>query len=724
VSANSSGGQEEAKPRRRWQDRIRDGLRKILTNKNREPSVQYKGLQQGYICWIDEPLNWRRVTRRFRIAGWCFSKKGEAIEGLRACIGDHQFAIRHGLARPDVARIHPDQDGALRSGFEVMVEASSGAVHDLRVEARHSEGLWREVFSQRIVVLRKAGGSYEDWIRNYDTLRWGDRFRIRKQIRSIRLKPRFSILLPVSGSTVGHLKEAIESVRAQLYPDWQLLLVLDAVLPDETRRFLNCLAGRDNRIQVRDRTNREGVDSALEEALVLSDGDYIFFLGSQDKLASTALYFVLQAVNDDPEARLFYSDEDTLDSAGFRINPHFKPDWNWQLLLGRNYVSDLCVYRAGLIKSLDFSASFEDSHLYDLLLRCAEKITPGQIRHIPRVLYHRRAPLGTLGPESAVRAVQEHLKRQGIAAEVTLQINQNYRRVRYVIPGVRPSVSIIIPTRDMSQLLRPCLESILEKTTYSPFEIIVVDNGSRDAAALNYLAEVSRDPRVHLLRLDEEFNYSRLINFGVQNSEAEFVALVNNDVKVINPEWLEEMVSQAMQPGIGAVGPRLIYPDGRIQQAGVILGAGLHGVAEVAHRGLPKGDQGYFGRAALAQELSAVGAACMLVRRSAYLEVGGFDEENLKIAFNDIDFCLKLLQRGARILYTPYVELYHHEHASRGSEYTAANEQRFTREIEFMKKKWKETLLTDRNYNPNLSLDRELFAPAFPPRVTKPWQPT
>ena len=201
-----------------------DGLRKILTNKNREPSVQYKGLQQGYICWIDEPLNWRRVTRRFRLAGWCFSKNGEAIEGLRACIGDHQFAVRHGLARPDVARIHPDQEGALQSGFEVMVEAPSGAVHDLRFEARDSEGLWREVFSQRIVVSRKAGGSYEDWIRNYDTLRWGDRFRIRKQIRSFRLKPRFSILLPVSGSTVGHLKEAIESVCAQFYPDWQLLL--------------------------------------------------------------------------------------------------------------------------------------------------------------------------------------------------------------------------------------------------------------------------------------------------------------------------------------------------------------------------------------------------------------------------------------------------------------------------------------------------------------------
>jgi len=341
---------------------MRDGLRKLFTNRNREPPAQYRGLQQGYICWIDEPLNWRGVTRRFRLAGWCFSKNSEAIEGLRAYIGDHQFDVRHGLARPDVARIHQDQEGALHSGFEVMVEAPRGAVHAMRLQARHSEGLWREIFSQRIVVSRKAGGSYEEWIRNYDTLRWGDRSRVRKQIRSFRLKPRFSILLPVSGSTVGHLKEAIESVRAQFYPDWQLFLLLDAVIPDETRRMLNWLAGRDSRIQVRDRSKQRGVDSALEEALALSDGDYVFFLGSQDKLAPTALYFVLHAVNDDPEARLIYTDEDTLDSAGFRTNPHFKPDWNWPLLLGRNYVSDLCVYRADLIKSLDFSARFEGLH--------------------------------------------------------------------------------------------------------------------------------------------------------------------------------------------------------------------------------------------------------------------------------------------------------------------------------------------------------------------------
>ena len=315
-------------------------------------------------------------------------------------------------------------------------------------------------------------------------------------------------------------------------------------------------------------------------------------------------------------------------------------------------------------------------------------------------------------------------ERQQVTAEVTRARDAACRRVRYLLRGDEPTVSIIIPTRDRVELLEPCVQSILEKTTYSRFEIILIDNGSRETAALEYLALSACDPRARVLRCDEEFNYSRLSNFGVENSKAEFVVLMNNDVEVIAPGWLEEMVSHGSQPEVGAVGARLLYPDGRVQQAGVILGAGVHGVAEVAHRGIAQSDPGYFSRAILAQELSAVGAACMLVRREVYLEVGGFDENHLKVAFNDIDFCLKLRDRGYRILYTPEAELYHHEHASRGSEYTAANEQRFAREIEFMKEKWKTHSSMDRNYNPSLALGGELFTLAFPPRVTKPWQST
>jgi GT2 family glycosyltransferase len=267
--------------------------------------------------------------------------------------------------------------------------------------------------------------------------------------------------------------------------------------------------------------------------------------------------------------------------------------------------------------------------------------------------------------------------------------------------------------------LQPCVESILGQTTYTNFEIVLVDNASQDPAALSFLAAIQDDSRVRVLRHEEEFNFGRLNNFAVREVESEFVALLNNDLTTINPDWLGEMVSQALQPGVGAVGARLIYPDGRIQHAGVILGGG--GVAAHAHKGLPRSNHGYFSRAILAQDLSAVTAACMLVRRSIYLEIGGFDEDHLKIAFNDVDFCLRLRQHGYRIVYTPYAELYHAESASRGLEDTVAKSDRFEAEIKYMRDKWGEALLKDPAYNPNLSLAAGGFTLAFPPRVLLPW---
>jgi GT2 family glycosyltransferase len=672
-------------------------------------------------------VDWHGLNRRFRLAGWCFSKNGEVPEGLRVYLADREFFVSYGLARPDVARTHPDQANALQSGFEVMIEVPRGAVHNLRLEACHRKGLWREVFSQRIVVSRKAGGSYADWIRKYDTLRWRDRSRIRKQIQTFRLKPRFSILLPLSGAPPSHLTDAIDSVCLQLYPGWQLILVPDAPLPDNTRRLLVRLAGRDSRIELRDPVKEGGTAAALNEALTVSGGEFVLLLGSEDKLAPTALYFLAHVINSDPEVCLIYADEDKLDSEGFRADPHFKPDWNWELLLAQDYVSHLAVFRANLLKSLGFRPNFGEACVYDLLLRFSERIKRHHIHHLPHVLYHRRTVPPSVSEDQrliagAIKAAEENLERQRVAADVTRARNGSCRRVHYLLRGDAPTVSIIIPTRDRVELLRPCVESILEKTTYSRFEIVLIDNGSRETAALEYLSLSARNPRTRILQCDEEFNYSRLSNFGVERSEAEFVVLMNNDVEVIAPGWLDEMVSHGIQPEVGAVGARLLYPDGRVQQAGVILGAGVHGVAEVAHRGIARSDPGYFSRAILAQELSAIGAACLLTRRKVYLKAGGFDEKQLKVAFNDIDFCLKLRARGYRILYAPEAELYHHEHASRGSEYTSANERRFIREIEFMKEKWKDALLTDPNYNPNLSLGSELFTLAFPPRVTKPWQ--
>ena len=709
-----------------WLERACTGLRKIFVRSNREPIARHEGLLHGYICWIDEPTNWRRVPRRFRLSGWCFSQDGDKIEGLRARLGDREFIVSHGLARPDVAAAYGDQAGALHSGFEVVVEAPRGAVHSLSFEARHSEGSWRDIFSKQVVVSRAASASYEDWIRNYDTLRFGDYFRIAKQIKALEIRPHFSILMVVSVPAPAHLKAAIRSVRAQLYPYWKLWIIADESLPEETRHIIQ-QAECDRRIEIRRPNKRTEIADALNNVMALVEEEFVLTLESEDKLAPTALYLAAYAINNQRGVCLIYSDEDKLDSAGFRTEPHFKSDWNWPLLLGQDFVSQLTVFRTDLAKSLGVRDGFEGARGYDFLLRFAEGLEPSQIHHLPYVLYHRR--IATHGGEArrdtaAARAVEQHLERRNANAEISYSGDKLSRRLRYLVEDGPPTVSIIIPTRDRVELLQACVQSILERTAYSSFEVIVVDNGSRAPETLDYLTLMSSEPRIRVLRQDEEFNYSRLNNCGVRNSSAEFILLMNNDVKVINSGWLEEMVGHGIQPRVGAVGARLLYPDNRVQQAGVILGAGVHGVAEVAHRGITRHDPGYFFRAILAQDLSAVGAACMLVRREVYLEVGGFEEKHLKVAFNDIDFCLKLRARGYRIVYAPEAQLYHHEHASRGTEYTEANEQRFNREIEFMKEKWKDALLVDPYYNPNLSLDGELFTLAFPPRTTKPWRST
>ncbi|MEO8439427.1 MAG: glycosyltransferase family 2 protein [Spartobacteria bacterium] len=659
-----------------------------INDSRQVPPDRYEGLEQGYICWIDQPANWGRVDTRFQILGWCFSQDGQPIDGIRAVIGSQNFGGRYGSERPDVAKFFGERPGTLKTGFEVEVEAQPGVTSYLRLEARQSDGEWREVFRKSLRVGRADGRSYQSWIRRYDSPGRRERLMMRRQIAQMKKLPRFAIVIAKGNSDSKQLARSVRSVRAQVYPHWKLRL------------------NPESRVDQHIKTSEHGR---------IEDADFLVFLRAGELLAPTSLYLVAREVCAHPDVQVIYGDEDELGDDGRRVGPHFKPDWNWALLLENDYVSDSCIFRTELVKELGYQADLDSLDQYELLLRCAEKVRPQQIRHIPHVLYHRRPDADQRPSGDATSAVRDHLKRLGRDAEVVPR-EGGLRRVRYVCPKDPPTVSIIIPTRDMVHLLRPCLESMLDKTSYPRFEIVVVDNGSREPGALQYLGEVARDPRVRVLWRDEEFNYSRLTNCGVQNCDGEFVALVNNDVIAIHPDWLEELVAQALQPKVGAVGPRLLYPDGRIQQAGVILGAGVHGVAEVTHRGLARGERGYASRADVAQELSAVGAACLVVRRSIYLEAGGFDETNLKVGFNDIDFCLELRTRGYRIVYTPYAELFHLEHASRGWENTPSKNERFRQEIEYMKAKWKEQLRYDPFYNRNLSLDRELFTLAFPPR--------
>ena len=320
--------------------------------------------------------------------------------------------------------------------------------------------------------------------------------------------------------------------------------------------------------------------------------------------------------------------------------------------------------------------------------------------------------------EAARRAVEEHLKRTGILGTV-VPSHGVYLQTKYALPNERPMVSIIIPTRDQASSLKKCVYSIFEKTDYPAYELIVIDNGSYDSEALEFLAELKKRGGVRVERIDDAFNYSRLNNRGVELARGSLVALLNNDVEVLHADWLSEMVSRAIQPKVAMVGARLWYPNGTIQHGGVILGAG--GIAGHAHTGLRRDEPGYFARAHLAQDVSAVTTACALVKRDVYLQVGGFDE-NLAVTFNDIDLCLRLREARYRILWTPYAELIHHESASRGFDNSAPKQVRFLAEVDYMKSKWGDILQRDPFYNPNLSLDENLFTLAFPPRTTKPWQ--
>jgi GT2 family glycosyltransferase len=607
------------------------------------------------------------------------------------------------------------------------------------IEVQHADGIWEEVLRKNISApvlnLRATSenqlwkiGDYATWTKRYDGLSSADRRAIKEHVGRFPKKPLISIVTPVYNPSAAHLREAIESVRDQLYPHWELCLVDDASSAKHVRPLLARYARKDARIKVRFREKNGGIGAASNDALGLTKGEFVALLDDDDVLASAALYFVALEINRHPEARLFYSDEDKLDIMGRRGNAHFKPDWNPTLFLAQNFFSHLGVFRSELIKEVGFRVGFEGSQDYDLVLRCVEKVTPEQIRHIPRILYHWRMSEKSAALNfnakpharaAAIKAIEEHLARRQIAAEVTNSGDEDFRRIRYALPNDKPWVSIIIATRDLVELLQPCVESFLDRTTYPNFELLLIDNHSQDRAALSFLETMERDPRVRVLRREEAFNFGRLNNFAVSQVKSDFVALLNNDLTVINPDWLEEMVGQALQPKVGAVGARLIYPDDRIQHAGVILGGG--GVAAHAHKGLPRLNHGYFSRAILVQDLSAVTAACMLVRREAYLAVGGFDEEHLKVAFNDVDFCLRLRERGYRIVYTPYAEFYHHESASRGLEDTVRKHARFEAEIDYMHQRWGETLERDPAYNPNLSLVSADFTLAFPPRLTNPW---
>lgn len=583
----------------------------------------------------------------------------------------------------------------------------------------------REIFS-----ADTAAKDYDAWIGQQESLSHRSLAEMRRRATKLRRRPLISVIMPTYNTPDHLLREAIDSVLAQTYDRWQLCIADDASSDPQLRETLRHYEQADARIMVVYRQRQGGIAQASNSALEIASGEWVAMLDHDDLLGPQALLRVAETINANPRVQLIYSDEDKISATGRRYHPCFKPEFSPELFRSQNYLNHLTVQRTENVRAVGgWRVGFEGSQDYDLNLRVIERIDPSTVCHIPEVLYHWRVIAGSTALAvsekghaytAGFRALNGHVSRLGLPAIVEEAPGVPFYRLRFAPPRPAPLVSIILPTRDRVDLLRMSVDSILSKTTYEPFEILIIDNDSVEKETKDFLSEMSRDPHISVLPYHHHFNYPAINNFGASAAKGEILALVNNDIEVISPDWLTEMVSWAAQKEIGCVGAKLYYPNRAIQHAGVILGIG--GVAGHAHKYFPPHDPGYFGRLKVVQNLSAVTGACLVVRRQIYSEVGGL-EEALGVAFNDVDFCLKVREAGYRNVWTPFAELYHHESVSRGYEDTRARRARFAKEISYMKEKWGEVLDSDPFYSPHLTLEREDFSirqrkPSRPPRKT------
>jgi GT2 family glycosyltransferase len=525
--------------------------------------------------------------------------------------------------------------------------------------------------------------------------------------------PKLSIVVPVYNPPAEYLEAMIESVKQQTYANWELCLA-DASPKEYVRPILEKAAASDSRIKVKFLESNGGIVGNSNAAAALATGNFIGLLDHDDTLAPFALHEMIAALNENPDADFLYSDEDKLDLHGDRVEPNFKPDWSPETLRSRNYICHFTVLKKSLYDAIGgFRAGFDGSQDYDLVLRASEAAR--QIVHVPKVLYHWRMHAASTAfskgtknyaYDAGKKAVSEHLGRLGIDGSVhDGPILGTYQVVYHL--RTQPLVSIIIPNKDQVALLSRCIES-LAKSSYANYEVVIVENGSQLPETHAYYRELTKQPHIRIVEWTRPFNYASVNNFAAAQAKGELLLFLNNDTEAINPDWLEAMVKLAVQPGVGAVGAKLYYADDTIQHAGIVIGMG--GVAGHSHLFYPRQAQGYMQRLRITQNVAAVTAACLLMPRSVFQEVGGFDE-GFVLAFNDVDLCLAVLKAGHRIVWTPDAELYHLESKTRGYEDTAEKQARFKREYDLFHLKWSGFLKSgDPYYSPHFRLDRPDFA--------------
>lgn len=571
------------------------------------------------------------------------------------------------------------------------------------------------LISQNQTIFNRS--LYDEWCtRNLP--RQADLNQMSQTLQIFKYRPIISIIMPVYNTPENYLRQAIESVINQIYPHWELCIADDNSTEPHIKEILTEYAQKNTKIKVTFRQENGHIAKASNTALELATGEFIALLDHDDLLSPDALYQVVLLLNQHPEADMIYSDEDKIDENNNLKDPFFKPDWCPDSFLSRMYTCHLGIYRHSIIKEIGgFRAGYEGSQDYDLVLRLTEKTD--KIYHIPKILYHWRihpqstaTGTGTVklyAYQAAEKAITEALQRRGEKGKVSgVQDYLGHYIIRYQIDEYKP-VSIIIPTKDQHQLLNQCLTSIFTKTLYPNYEIILIDNNSEqpETAELINKWKTKEPEKFKSYRLDIPFNFPKINNYAVTKAKSDYLLFLNNDTEVLTPDWIDALVEQVQRPKIGAAGALLLYENDTIQHAGVIIGIG--GVAGHSHRHFPANTPGYLCQVKTINNYLAVTGACLMCRREVFDSIGGFNED-LAVAYNDVDLCLKMIAKGYRNIYLPHVILYHYESKTRGYEDTPEKEARRQKEANILKSRWPQFFQNDPCYNPHLTKDREDYS--------------
>ena len=547
---------------------------------------------------------------------------------------------------------------------------------------------------------------------------WFEKHRVSEEelVRQRKVKwdqnPLISVVVPAFRTPEVFLRQMIGSLMVQSYSNWELCIANGSPEDEMMGRILTEYADQDKRIRYKNLTDNLGIAENTNAAFAMARGEFIGLLDHDDLLASDALFEVAKAITAHDDADVVYTDEDKVTTdLTEHFQPHFKPDFSIDLLRSNNYICHFLVVRRTLVEQAGgFSKEFDGAQDYDFIFRCVE--TARRICHVPRVLYHWRTHRASTADNPASkmyafdagkRAIEDHLKRTNAVGIVSHTMDMGFYRVKYPVQD-NPLVSIIIPSKDQSQTLSRCISSIQNESTYENYEIIIVENNSKEETTFEYYNELESISNISVITWDREFNYSAINNYGAKAAKGEYLIFLNNDVEIIQRHWIEELLGNCQRPEVGITGAKLYFPDDTIQHAGTIIGIG--GIAGHAFLNMPRSRTGYLHKASIQLNYSAVTAACMMMKRSAFEDAEGFEEE-LSVAFNDVDLCLRTIQAGYLVVYNPVVELYHFESKSRGKEDTVEKVRRFQTEIEFMRSRWI-TLLKDGDpfYNKNLTLSK------------------